>query len=174
MNNYFLVGVTEEMEDFIYLLELSLPRLVECIHLLSFSFFWTHHSIVILIYMFDFNFAAFSRDQWINISIQVNHICVRQHRKLIQVQKQWPKLKDLKYGGWKMNSMNLHSSSSISFINCKIKLKYRATIWHRDIFMKKFDRKPHEFWWSHRILFTKITIFFYSRFSFIIFFIQNG
>lgn len=26
VNNYFLVGVTEEMEDFIYLLELSLPR----------------------------------------------------------------------------------------------------------------------------------------------------
>lgn len=28
VNNYFLVGVTEEMEDFIYLLELSLPRFV--------------------------------------------------------------------------------------------------------------------------------------------------
>lgn len=27
VNNYFLVGVTEEMEDFIYLLELSLPRI---------------------------------------------------------------------------------------------------------------------------------------------------
>lgn len=26
VNNYFLVGVTEEMEDFINLLELSLPR----------------------------------------------------------------------------------------------------------------------------------------------------
>lgn len=29
VNNYFLVGVTEEMEDFIYLLELSLPRLAK-------------------------------------------------------------------------------------------------------------------------------------------------
>lgn len=28
VNHYFLVGVTEEMEDFIYLLELSLPRSV--------------------------------------------------------------------------------------------------------------------------------------------------
>lgn len=33
VNHYFLVGVTEEMEDFIYLLELSLPRLVNNLNL---------------------------------------------------------------------------------------------------------------------------------------------
>lgn len=37
VNNYFLVGLTEHMEEFIYLLEMSLPRFVflqEIFHLL--------------------------------------------------------------------------------------------------------------------------------------------
>lgn len=42
VNNYFLVGVTEEMEDFIYLLELSLPRFVKCFFFIYLMYYIKH------------------------------------------------------------------------------------------------------------------------------------
>lgn len=61
VNNYFLVGVTEEMEDFIYLLELSLPRFVELCYRNTdkFDTFKWHTR----------TFKKFQDFQWINESV---------------------------------------------------------------------------------------------------------
>lgn len=122
------------MEDFIHLLELSLPRYaMECTN--SYQ-----NNNQIDFDDFQYFFVEFSMARSVISGTRVNPTYDKPHRKSNRNLKLWQQSESQSFGKWKMNCMNLLCNNLIFYINYKTKSKCKATIWHKNIFMRKFDQ----------------------------------
>lgn len=130
--HYLLVGVTEELTDFIHTLQIVLPRFFKGANDL-----FLHSKQSIKERLYAMNNVPFHVSYIILLQI-TNRICDKRHKRKTFFQKRWKKFKKVLYGKWKTNSITMlyHSFTLWKDDSSMHQCKTRISV----IFTKKSDQ----------------------------------